>query len=241
MNPQQPSKCFLICLLLCLVPFVAAAFQDEKLLEQAELVRLLENHLQKMIQDPKKRVELKDFRGGENILLPKGVLSYEVSFPDQAYRGGHFTASILFSVNGREAKKVRVSGRIDLYADVVVARQLLRKHHEIQERDVHLATRNISLLPQDVVTEVETVLGQRTTMTINGQEVIRRSMVEVPPLVRKGDRVLMAINDSQFKITTWGEVKEEGRRGDRVKLINLSSKREVYGKVLDSNTVQIEF
>jgi flagellar basal body P-ring formation protein FlgA len=241
MNLYQRSNCFLLCLFIWLIPFMAAAFQEERLLEQEEVISLLENHLQKMIQDPKKRIELKDLRGGDKILLPKGVLSYEVSLPEQAYRGGNFSASILFLINGREAKKVRVSGRIDLYAEVVVARQSLRKHDEIQEKDVQLATRNISFLPQDVVTEVETILGQRTTMTINGREVIRRSMVEVPPLVKKGDRVLMAINNSQFKITTWGEIKEEGRRGDRVKLINLSSKREVYGKVLDSNTVQVEF
>ena len=241
MNLYRRPKCVLLCLFIGLIPFMAAAFQEERLLEQGEVISLLENHLQKMIQDPKKRIELKDLRGGDKILLPKGALSYEVSLPEQAYRGGNFSASILFLINGREAKKVRVSGRIDLYAEVVVARQSLRKHHEIQEKDVQLATRNISSLAQDVVAEVGTVLGQRTTMTINGQEVIRRSMVEVPPLVRKGDRVLMAINNSQFKITTWGEIKEEGRRGDRVKLINLSSKREVYGKVLDSNTVQVEF
>jgi flagella basal body P-ring formation protein FlgA len=241
MNLYQRSKCFLLCLFIWLIPFMAAASQEERLLEQEEVIRLLENHLQKMIQDPKKRIELKDLRGGDKILLPKGVLSCEISLPEQAYRGGNFSASIFFFINGREAKKVRVSGRIDLYAEVVVARQSLRKHDEIQQKDVQLATRNISLLPQDVVTEVETILGKRTTMTVNGQEVIRRSMVEVPPLVKKGDRVLMAINNSQFKITTWGEIKEDGRRGDRVKLINLSSKREVYGKVLDSNTVQIEF
>ena len=46
-------------------------------------------------------------------------------------------------------------------------------------------------------------------------------------MVKKGDRVLLIIDNSYFKITTFGEVKEEGRRGDWVKLMNISSKKEV--------------
>ena len=52
--------------------------------------------------------------------------------------------------------------------------------------------------------------------------------------------VLLVEND-QFKITALGEVKEMGRKGDRIKLINLTSKKEVYGKVLDANTVRVDF
>ena len=59
--------------------------------------------------------------------------------------------------------------------------------------------------------------------------------------IRKGDRVILLAENHLFKITTLGETKEEGRKGERIKLINLSSKKEVYGRVINSNTVQIDF
>jgi flagella basal body P-ring formation protein FlgA len=66
-------------------------------------------------------------------------------------------------------------------------------------------------------------------------------MVEVPPLVKKGDRVTLLVENDHFKITSIGEVKEEGRAGDRIKVTNMSSKREVYGKVLDGHTLLVDF
>jgi flagella basal body P-ring formation protein FlgA len=66
-------------------------------------------------------------------------------------------------------------------------------------------------------------------------------MLEVPPMVRKGDRVTLVVENTHFRITCVGEVKEEGRAGDRIKVTNISSKREVYGRVLDRYTVLVDF
>jgi flagella basal body P-ring formation protein FlgA len=164
-----------------------------------------------------------------------------VIVPEHAYRGGPLSATVVFLINGQEKKRIRISARVDLYADVVVAAHFLQKHYGIQEKDVQWVNRNVALLPNDIVTDLKDVLDHRTTLSVNGQEVFRKSMVEVPPLVKKGDRVIMAIENRQFKITTWGEVKEEGRKGDRIKLINLSSRKEVFGRVLDASTVQIDY
>ena len=117
----------------------------------------------------------------------------------------------------------------------------LRRHQEIGENDVHLVKKNLNLLPPDVLTDLKDVVGKRMTLSVNGQEMLRSSMVETPPLVKKGDRVLLIIDNSYFKITTFGEVKEDGRRGDWVKLMNISSKKEVSGRVVDAHTVQVEF
>jgi len=130
---------------------------------------------------------------------------------------------------------------VGVYADVVVARHYLKKHREIRETDLQVLNRDLSLLPPDVVTEVTDVLGKRTTLSINRYETLRKSMVEEPPLIRKGDRVLLLVESPFFRITALGESKEEGRRGERVKMLNLSSKKEVYGRVLDSKTVEIDF
>jgi flagella basal body P-ring formation protein FlgA len=210
-------------------------------LASVEMARILENHLQKMIQNPSRKVAIGEFRGYEQVIVPRGSFSCQVLVPEKAIQGGNIAGTMVFFAHGQETRKIRFSARVDIYADVLVPRHFLKKHHEIQADDIQFANKNIAVLPQDVITEEKEVLGKRTTLSINNQEVLRLSLLEPLPLVNKGDRVILLIENDQFKITALGEVKEVGRKGDRIKLINLSSKKEVSGRVLDANTVQVDF
>jgi flagella basal body P-ring formation protein FlgA len=210
-------------------------------LASVEMARILENHLQKMIQNPSRKVAIGEFRGYEQVIVPRGSFSCQVLVPEKAIQGGNIAGMMVFFANGREIRKIRFSARVEIYADVLVPRHFLKKHHEIQADDIQIANKNIAALPQDVITEEKEVLGKRTTLAINNQEALRLSMLELPPMVNKGDRVILMIENDQFKITAVGEVREVGRKGDRIKLINLSSKKEVYGRVRDANTVQVDF
>ena len=223
------------------IPLSKEEIRESQVIEQEDVAGILETHIQKRVGDRRKRIEVKEIRGYERLVLPPGVLSYDVVVPDQGYRGGTVSASILFLIDGKEAKKIRVTAQVNIFTDVVVARSHLRKNHVIQEKDLQLVNKNSSLLAPDVVTDFEEVVGKRTTLTMNSQEVFRKNMVERAPLVKKGDRVTLIIESSHFRITSIGEVQEEGGKGERIRLLNVSSKREVYGRILDANTAQVDY
>jgi flagella basal body P-ring formation protein FlgA len=44
-----------------------------------------------------------------------------------------------------------------------------------------------------------------------------------------------------IKITALGQVKKKGRLGERIPVMNFDSKKVLYARVLDSNTVKVEF
>jgi flagella basal body P-ring formation protein FlgA len=222
-------------------PLSQEGIRESQAIESEDVAGILETHIQKMVSDRRKRIEVKEVRGVEKMALPPGTLSYEVFVPDQVYRGGNVSAAILFLINGKEIKKIRVTAQINIFTDVVVARSYLKKNHLIQKSDLQMVNKNISLFAPDVVTDFEEVMGKRTTLTMNSQEVFRKSMVERAPVVKKGDRITLVVENSYFKITTLGEVQEEGGRGDRIRFLNISSKREVYGRILDANTAQIDY
>ncbi len=237
---------FLVIEILCLFPIRMEGFAGQnppgtRTIEPDEVVTILRDHLQKLVHDGNRRVEIKEIRGYQKTTVPQGILSHEVTVPEHAYRGGSVAAILRFYINGQEVKRLNVTARVEILADVVSVRHSLRKHQEIEEKDIQLENRNISLLAGDVVTDVKSVVGKRTTLSVNSHEIMRTSMVELPPLVKKGDRVILLVENHQFKITALGEAKEEGRRGELVKLVNLSSRKEVYGKVLNTNTVRIDF
>jgi flagella basal body P-ring formation protein FlgA len=44
-----------------------------------------------------------------------------------------------------------------------------------------------------------------------------------------------------LKITTRGQVKKRGRLGELIPVINMDSKKILYARVIDSNTVKVDF
>ena len=210
-------------------------------MERAELSQILEDHFQKALGDERKSVKVREIQGIDPFMVPPGVLSWEVRAPAQFYQGGNIPVFLILWAEGEKVREVRAQARLEVFAEVVVAKNSLRRHQIVEEKDVQLVNRNITQQAADVITDVGEVLGKRLTLSVNTQEVLRKSMVEVPPLVKKGDRVTLLVENDHFKITSIGEVKEEGRAGDRIKVTNISSKREVYGQVLDGHTLLVDF
>jgi len=212
-----------------------------RILEQAELTRVLEDHLQRAIEDKRKTVKVKEIQVSEKIIVPPGDLSWEVKVPDGFYQGGNISLSLTSRVDGQKVHEYRLQVHLEIYADVVIAGYYLKRHQVLSEKDVQLVHKNITLHPPDIIMDLEEVRGKRMTLSVNGQEILRQGMVEVSPLVKKGDRVILLIENPSFKITTLGETQEEGREGERIKVVNISTKKETYGRVLDAQTVQIDF
>ena len=223
------------------IPGRIAVVREGRILETQEVLNLLQNHLTKIFNHGDRAARVREIQGYDDTVIPPGKLSSEVRVSNQIYKGGSIPVSMILRVNQQEVKELRFRAQIEIEADVVMSRNYIPKHKILKENDVQLVRKNITRLPQDVVSRLEEVLGKRTTISLNGQEILRRSMVESPPLVKKGDRVVLLIENDCFRITSLGEVKEEGRRGERVKLMNISSKKEVSGQVLDAHTVRVDF
>ncbi len=221
------------------IPERIAVLREGRTVELEEIRELLEKKLADL--HGQRTVKIKEVRVSEDLLVPSGLLSWEVQLPEQARRGGQMSATMLVLADGREIKKIRVHARVEIYAPVVVASLYLKRHQEITRNDVQVVPKDLSVLPPDVLLEASEIVGKRTTLSVNPQEVLRRGMVEVPPVVKKGDRILLIVENQQFKVTTLGEAQQEGRRGERIRVVNVNSKKEVVGKILDGHTVQVEY
>ena len=206
-----------------------------------ELAGIIESHIAKNLPDDSLKVEVKDIRVPEDLTVPPGRLSCKVWISDPLRRGGSVWANLIFYCNGQEVKRLKVNALVDLYQKVVVAKRYLKRHQVIQEEDLDLVLLNLKFLPPDAVTDPKAIAGKRTLQNVNGQEPFRSGLLEVPPLVKKGDIVQVIVDKNNVRVSCLGEIKEPGRRGDRVRLVNLSSKKELFGRVADGGTVLIDW
>ncbi len=224
------------------IPGIAkSASPDKYVVDEEKVIAILEDFLKNNLGKQNRSVKVSEVRGFKKLSLPAGKISWDLRVSERFFQGGSIPVSITFYLNGRKAQEVHFYAQVEIYAWVVVAKNYLPKHKIIKESDVHLVYRQINKYPADVLTEIKEAIGKRTSLHINAWEVLRKSMVEVPPLVKKGDYVTLLAENEGFRITTVGEVREEGRQGDMVKVLNISSKKEIFGRVLDSQTVQVDF
>jgi flagella basal body P-ring formation protein FlgA len=195
--------------------------------------------LRKMTWDPD-QVSIK-VSPPQAFTLPAGKVTYEVIPRKKEDYLGATNLSVVFMVDGQVRKKIWVNVEIDVTQEVVVSVRPLQRHSVITPEDVRLKKMNLSQLPANVISEPFDVVGKRAKRVIDADVPLRFSFFEVPPLVKRGDLVTILIETEALKISTQGVVTENGCKGDLVRVLNTASRREVFAKVRDARTVEVDF
>lgn len=190
----------------------------------------------------REKVKIRDIRVRDNVILPKGKITYSVEPLKNTDFKGSVPLPLHFKVNGIFQKRILVTADIEVLADVIVTKRPLKRFRRISEDDIEIREKNLAELPSNIILDYEEVLGKRAKRNIGANRVLRSDLIEFPPLVKRGDVVLIVAESSGLRITALGMVKQrEGRRGERVRLENIDSKKSLYGRVVDSKTVKVDF
>jgi flagellar basal body P-ring formation protein FlgA len=189
----------------------------------------------------KSRVRVKLIQTSENLLLPDRPYTYKVVPPVKTSYLGKVPLSVVFDVQGQPPRKAWATVKIEVETEAIVAQKPLNRNQTIENDDVHAVSMDMADLPANYVSRLEDVVGKKTLRAIGPKEVLRTDIVELPPMVKRNDRVSIVAESESLRITAAGEAKESGIRGERVKVVNLNSNKEIFARVLDSKTVQVEF
>lgn len=177
----------------------------------------------------------------KGIVLDPGTVTYEMSARNREDFLGSTNISLAFLVDGRVAKKIQMNTKIAVMQEILVSNRTLERHDVITEEDVRLEKMNLAELKTDVMTDPGEVIGKRVKRTVEVNSPLRLNFLEVPPMVKRGDMVTIVAESDVLKITTKGLVTESGCKGEMVKVINVNSRKELFAKVRDARTVEVDF
>ncbi len=175
----------------------------------------------------------------QEIQVPAGYR--EVPRFRQPPRVGSNTMLVDYFLGDRLVGRVRLLGFVEVMLPVVVLKHPLARHNLIHQEDLGLEKRPLSRLPKDVFTKREEAVGLRTRMSLRAGQVLRRSQVEEVPLIKRGRLVRIVAEGPGFIVTAVGEARQDGRLGEIIKVRNLKSKREIFARVVDAETVKVTF
>ncbi len=207
-----------------------------------DIKKVVSNFLYANMPWEKDKANIQDIRVTDSVILPKGVITCSVEPLANTEFKGNVPLPVHFKVNDEFQKRILVTASVEVLADVVVAKRPIRRRQQITTDDIEMREKSLAGLPSNVILDREDVLGKMAKSNIDANKVLRPDLIEFPPLVKRGDVVLIVAESSGLRITALGAVEErEGRRGERIKIENLDSKKIVYARVLDSKTVQVDF
>ncbi|MEP5731449.1 MAG: flagellar basal body P-ring formation chaperone FlgA [Sulfitobacter sp.] len=122
-----------------------------------------------------------------------------------------------------------------LGAESVVPTRTIRANALIAAEDVTLRT----LAVQGGYARLADVIGQEARVVLYPGRVIGIDDVGPPALVARNQVVRLAFFSNGLEITTEGRALERGAEGDRVRIMNLSSRTTVFGQVQADGSIHV--
>ncbi|MBW2155012.1 MAG: flagellar basal body P-ring formation protein FlgA [Deltaproteobacteria bacterium] len=144
-------------------------------------------------------------------------------------------------VDGNPSGKIFLSGWVDRYVNVVCAGRFLPRNTILGAGDLRWVRINISKAPKNLITDVEQAIGKRLKQSLKEGQPLRSNMIAVPPVIKRGDRVKIVAQRGGLKVETVGIAKGSGALGEQIKVMNITSRKTVVGRIKDASTVRVLF
>jgi flagella basal body P-ring formation protein FlgA len=208
-----------------------------------EIERRGTEFLWERISEIEDNFEVKAKFPGRDFDLPEGKteFEFEVLGQNQRLKARRIPLLLKIKVDGELKKKFRLSSQAKFFKDVVKSTRRLKKGTVVSLEDLDLFQVDALRVDKRTFVYPEEVVGLMVVRDINEGQTMKVNMVRKPSVVKRGDRVLIMAKMGGMKITAPGVVREKGFKGSMIRVQNIQSKKEVYGKVLDSKTIEVNF
>ena len=142
-----------------------------------------------------------------------------------------FSAVFTTEANAPGARRFTLSGRYHPMIQVPVLARPMRPGEVIGQRDVAWTSVRQGRLDANAATELAQILGQTPRRPLKAGRPIRMGQIQAPVLVAKGSLVTVTVRRPNMVLTAQGRAKEDGARGELIRIMNLNSKKTIEAVV----------
>lgn len=232
----------LLLMTLLLVPggvAVAQAVQDGVLIDQAEMTQILEDYLAEQSQLlPQVELRFASVDLPEPFTVPHGRIDHQI-MPARPGVVGSRRITLLTRVDDQVVNNQSMRVELEALAEVAVAKEVLRRGTVLKPEHLEMRYQDISRL-SDPVFSIEAAVGQLVKRSLRLGEPLQAQYVEVPAMIKRGERVVIEVNGSGLTLSAVGEARQDGRQGESIRVVNSSSSREVLTRVVAPGLVRVE-
>ncbi len=227
---------FCLSVLICLFVCLRGNAKDLLTVDSEDMVLAVREEFAN--QGKGEQVEIEIFGGQTNFALENADV-FKIMISDLTADDGKFTASAAIFADGKENGKTKLSGRYFEMEKIYLPVLDIVKGKIIAEEDLVETEIRSSRLREGVIKAKEDLLGKQAARLIKADKPIDKRDIRDEVLITKGQAVNAVYRHKGLQITSQTEALEDGAKGQRIKLLNTKSQKEISGKVLDKSTVEI--
>lgn len=190
---------------------------------------------------PPERVTLKRLKLKDDLVVPSGETEIRVSFPPRQSFRGLATAKFDVRADKRHYRHYFVTGEVNILKEVVVVTRAVERGERLAAEDLRLQDLPLAETPQNAITDLSRALGMETKVGLNPGEALAVNKLDAPLLIQRGDLVALVVETAKMRVETKGIARQRGKLNQVIRVENISSKKVVYGKVVSSNEVRVQF
>jgi len=232
-----------ICFLLSLLAIfsVTSGFASDLItVSPDETIRAVRESLWPKLPWKKEEADIRFIRMPLPISLSNGDVEIKTILPENFQAVGRNVVTVAYFVDGVEKKKVNLELEVIAKTTIYLAANNLPSGHIISSQDLDAAKVDTCDVNNRVITNPAILIGKKLRNSVQAGSPFLISMVESPSVVKKGDVVTIVVEKGALKITAYGLALQDGCVGQIVKVKNMDSHQEIFARVIDSSTVEVD-
>lgn len=150
-----------------------------------------------------------------------------------------FTVDAEIFADGKSVATTKLVGRYFVLEKVLVPTKDITKDEIIKKENLTQIIIRSNRLRDDVIKEENNLLGKQAIRTIKEGKPITSRDIRDEIVIKKGQMIMVVYKYKGLQITSKMEAIEDGAKGQRIRLVNNKSNKEVIGRVVDKNMVEV--
>ena len=161
----------------------------------------------------------------------------EVFWPVSSKRVGNTTVGI--RCGGNKPWKIYIGAYIHIYKSVWVTNSGLHRNQVIDSLSVTAERRDITRLTSGYILASTPIEGQIVKRNISANQILTNNVLDSQKMVKRGDRITIISKFSGIEVRAAGIALNDGKKGERIRVKNTGSKREIEAYVSDKQHVLV--
>jgi len=228
----QPT--YLICLGLLFTNVNAAEHQTIDSIHDAAR-QFIKKHAE-AVYDQEADIEVG--RLDSRLSLSQCSMPLEVYLPQGSRDLGRFTVGVRCADDKPWSLHVPVT--VAIYKNVIVTAEPLPRGTILTDSDLKYLKYDVSKLPVGYIEDAEYGVGMELKRRLSGGVPLTTTMMRKPKIVKRGQQVSIIAKAGNIEVRMQGKALAHGAVGERIKVLNLKSKKKLEGTVTPSGDIKVD-
>jgi len=225
---------FCLCALLYTPAVTAGTFQSHKSIYQTAR-NFISNHV---ASQHEQRPEIKIGKLDTRLKLKQCNKKLRAFLPKGSREMGKTTVGV--KCTGSKPWSLYVPVTISVYRNVLVLARQMQKGTVLTASDMKLAKRDLASLSYGYFENIKSGIGMKLKRRAVTGAVLTPAMLKKPQIISRGQKITIMAQSGNMQVRMNGKALASGAIGDRIKVMNMKSRKKLEGIITLTGEVKVD-